>query len=114
MANHASFSLVIKFPTMYPAAGRYPAERLQPGALSPQRQVPPHIPRPAYAVSGSAPGQLGLSKQPEVHDGQVCTIRGTFESWVSVRRCIMCMQALAPGAFCDLRLKAFPQLLGVD
>ncbi|WIA28869.1 hypothetical protein OEZ86_011394 [Tetradesmus obliquus] len=55
---------------MYPAAGRYPAERLQPGALSPQRQVPPHIPRPAYAVSGSAPGQLGLSKQPEVHDGQ--------------------------------------------
>ncbi|KAF6259256.1 peptidase M24, structural domain-containing protein [Scenedesmus sp. NREL 46B-D3] len=48
----------------------YPAERLRPGTVSPQRHVPAHITRPAYAVSATTPGQLGLSKQPEIHDAQ--------------------------------------------
>ena len=76
MAIYVSVSLVSTFLIADLAVCRYPAERLQPGTLSPQRQVPSHLPRPAYAVSGSAPGQLGLSKQPEVHDEQVCTVQG--------------------------------------
>lgn len=71
---------------------RYPVEPLKAGVVSPQRSVPAHIQRPAYAqLSNAKAAQPRLSKQPAIHDEQVC----------------LRLSALALALLCQAHLLAF-------